>query len=48
MKVYNSKTEKIMLEQEAKKIQKKEIEKREKKGRKNARLKLEEVLKEKV
>ena len=37
MKVYNSKTEKIMLEQEAKKIQKKEIEKREKTGRKNAR-----------
>ena len=37
MKVYNSKTEKIMLEQEAKKIQKKEIEKREKKGRKNVR-----------
>ena len=48
MKVYNSKTEKIMLEQEAKKIQKKEIEKREKKGRKNVRWKLEEVLKEKV
>ena len=37
MKVYNNKTEKIRLEQEAKKIQKKEIEKREKKGRKNVR-----------
>ena len=38
-KIYNNKAEKIRLEQEAKKIQMKEIEKREKKGRKKRKVK---------
>ena len=46
MEVYNNKTGKIRLEQEAKEIQKEIEKKRDKKGSKKVRWKLGEVSKE--